>query len=111
MASSSIDEEIEKIRKWAKRYAERNGLILNPDEKELNTVLRGLARNWVRFGRRYCPCRLRTGDPKEDKKIICPCTYHQDEIAREGACHCRLFFRADPGRKEEHNKETEVTRR
>jgi ferredoxin-thioredoxin reductase catalytic subunit len=71
VSSSSINEEIEKIRTWANRYAERKGLILNPDETELNTVLRGLTRNWVRFGSRYCPCRLRGGDPKGDKKIIC----------------------------------------
>ena len=88
----SIDERMEKIRAWAQRYAEKNGWVLNPNEEELATVLRGLASNRARFGKQYCPCRLRSGDPKEDKKIICPCIYHRDEIAKDGHCHCRLFF-------------------
>ena len=97
----SIDELTKKIRAWAQRYAEKNGLVLNPNEEELNTVLRGLATNRARFGKQYCPCRLRSGDPKEDKKIICPCISHRDEITKEGSCHCRLFFRADSEESEE----------
>ena len=90
----SIDELIEKIRVWAQRYAEKNGWVLDPNEQELTTVLRGLASNRARFGKQFCPCRLRSGDPKVDKKIICPCIYHRDEIAKDGHCHCRLFFLA-----------------
>ena len=102
----SIDERIEKIRAWAQRYAKKHGLLLNPNEKELKTVLRGLATNQARFKRQYCPCRLRSGDPEKDKQIICPCSYHRDEITKEGHCHCRLFFRADSGGKEGTPHET-----
>ena len=31
------------------------------------------------------------GDAEKDKKIICPCVYHIEEIDREGECHCQLF--------------------
>jgi ferredoxin-thioredoxin reductase catalytic subunit len=55
--------------------------------------LRGLARNKVRVGAAYCPCRLRSGDPEKDRIIICPCIYHEKEIEEQGACHCRLFFK------------------
>jgi len=67
--------------------------VLNRDETQLSAVIRGLARNLTRHGERYCPCRLRSGKPEEDQKIICPCIYHQDEIADDGSCHCNLFFK------------------
>ncbi len=83
---------------WAEEYARENGWILNPDRKTLEAVVRGLARNEERFGARYCPCRLRSGDPDRDRAIICPCAYHRDEIEREGHCHCRLYYRENaPG--------------
>lgn len=91
----SIEELITKITAWAHKYAEKNGWVLNPDEQERTTVLHGLASNRAQFGVQYCPCRLRSGDPEKDKKIICPCIYHRDEIAKDGHCHCRLFFGKD----------------
>jgi len=30
---------------------------------------------------------------KEDKKKICPCVWHKDEIREMGHCHCMLFMR------------------
>ncbi|WOX58695.1 ferredoxin-thioredoxin reductase catalytic domain-containing protein [Methanoculleus receptaculi] len=72
-----------------------------PDVRVRNAVIRGLARNQLRYGRRYCPCRIRKGVPEEDAKIACPCVYHLDEIAGEGKCHCNLFFRKDAVGREE----------
>ncbi len=92
---SAIGELIEKISTWAHRYAEKNGWVLNPDDEERAGLLKGLAANRLRFGKQYCPCRIKSGDPETDKKIICPCIYHRDEIAKDGHCHCRLFFRKD----------------
>ncbi|RQD81124.1 MAG: ferredoxin:thioredoxin reductase [Methanocalculus sp. MSAO_Arc2] len=81
------------IRDWAERYARKMGWILNPDAKQLDAVIRGLARKLTRHGERYCPCRIMTKDPDIDEKIICPCIHHIDEIEKEGKCHCNLFFR------------------
>lgn len=89
--SAADEKEIERIRKWAKEYARKHGYKLNPNEKQLNTVLRGLARIKGRTGEQYCPCRVRSGDKEKDKIIICPCIYHVDEITKEGHCHCNLF--------------------
>jgi len=86
------DEILSEIAAWVEEYAAENGWVLNPDTRQLNTVLRGLTRNTIRFGFRYCPCRLRSGDPGKDREIICPCVYHRDEIEAEGNCHCNLFF-------------------
>jgi len=84
---------IASIKKWAQAYAASEGWYLNEKDKQLDAVLKGLARNTVRLGEQYCPCRMRTGDVEKDKEIICPCIYHEDELKNDGNCHCRLFFR------------------
>ncbi|MDD1653775.1 MAG: ferredoxin:thioredoxin reductase [Methanomicrobiales archaeon] len=87
------DQEAEEaMLRWARKYAKEKGWMLNPDRDKLRVVIRGLARNRKRFGEQYCPCRIRSGDAEKDRAIICPCAYHEDEVAREGQCHCRLYF-------------------
>lgn len=85
----------DEIREWAQEYARKNGWVLNPDKKVLDAVIRGLARNEKKFGERYCPCRIRSGEKEKDTAIICPCIYHKDEIAKDGHCHCQLYYRKD----------------
>ena len=62
-----------------------------PDEKTVERVANGIFENEKKFGKKYCPCRRVTGDAKNDEKIICPCIYHKDEIAKDGRCFCGLF--------------------
>ena len=38
---------------WAGNYAKKHHWILNPDEKKLGVVIRGLARNKKKFGEQY----------------------------------------------------------
>ncbi len=91
-------EKHEKIKKdtytWTARYAQKQGYVLNPDEEMLDLVVDGIAKNKATHGKNFCPCRIITGDEIEDKKIICPCIYHKQEIDELGACHCGLFFKA-----------------
>jgi ferredoxin-thioredoxin reductase catalytic subunit len=82
----------QEILSWVRKYAEEKGLALNMDNRQLTAVIRGLARNRLKHGERYCPCRIRSGDPEKDRLIICPCAYHEEEIEGEGHCHCNLFF-------------------
>ena len=91
MKEENTDEK--DMLKWANAYADKHGWALNPDEKQIAIVIRGLVRNTTKFGHRYCPCRLRSGDEEKDRAIECPCVYHKDEIANEGSCHCKLFFK------------------
>lgn len=77
----------------AQKFAAERGLHLNPDEKQLAAVIRGLARNRLRWGEQYCPCRIRTRDPEKDRQIICPCEFQEEEISVQGCCHCRLFYK------------------
>jgi ferredoxin-thioredoxin reductase catalytic chain len=90
--TDTAKEEAEML-KWAKDYAQKQGWVLNTDTKQLGTVIRGLVRNKNKFGRPYCPCRLRSGDEEKDRAIECPCVYHEDEVANQGSCHCRLYFK------------------
>lgn len=83
----------EEVHAWTSRYADKAGYMLNPDEEMRELVLEGIAKNKDTHGKNYCPCRIVTGDEIEDKKIICPCIYHKDEIESDGSCHCDLFFR------------------
>lgn len=86
----------EEMRAWARDEAQNAGLRLNPDERQRGTVIKGLVRARERFGERYCPCRIRSGDPEKDAAIICPCVHRDEEIAESGQCHCHLFFAPEP---------------
>jgi ferredoxin-thioredoxin reductase catalytic subunit len=86
-----VDAQAEKIKEWAKRYAEKKGIQVNPDKQQFDEVVKGLAARQEKFGKRYCPCRIITGNAEEDKKIICPCIYHEEELKEHGTCHCKLF--------------------
>ncbi|NOZ22746.1 MAG: ferredoxin:thioredoxin reductase [Planctomycetes bacterium] len=95
----SESEEIEKIkaelRQRYERYVERAGLRLNPDKEQVDATLAGLAMRKLKFGKFYCPCKVVTGDPAKDKRIICPCADHKKEIEENGICTCRLFLSKD----------------
>jgi ferredoxin-thioredoxin reductase catalytic subunit len=57
------DEPVDEIRAWAKQYAREHNLVLNPDERVRVAVIRGLARNQIRYGGRCCLWRIRKGMP------------------------------------------------
>jgi len=84
-------ERIEWLMKKYEEYAKENGFRINSNRKVAETIVRRLLENEEKFGFRYCPCRRTNGDPHEDRKIICPCVFHKDEIKKQGKCHCMLF--------------------
>ena len=79
------------LKKVSERYAESQNFKLNLDKKITESIIRGLLANEKKFGYRYCPCRAVTGNEEMDRKIICPCVFHKDEIKRMGHCLCGLF--------------------
>jgi len=86
-------ENIEEIIKKYEDYSTQDGFKLNENRKIVMGIINGLLDREKKFGERYCPCRRITGDKEEDKKIICPCIYHKDEIKKDGHCHCNLFVK------------------
>ena len=89
--TKQTNEEIE-LRKKLQAYADSQGYKLNPNEKALTGIIRGLLRNKQFKGDIYCPCRIVTGNKEEDKKIVCPCIYHKQEIKDMQHCKCTLFW-------------------
>jgi ferredoxin-thioredoxin reductase catalytic chain len=51
-------EDLEKIRRFAERYAEKTGTTFHPDPEVTDAVIRGLARHRAELGRPLCPCRF-----------------------------------------------------
>lgn len=88
----NLSETEQEILSSLKDYANKKGFALNSDEETLAKVVKGLAMLKDKKGEFYCPCRLTTGNKDIDKNIICPCIYHEKEIAEQGSCHCKLFF-------------------
>ncbi|MDD5145781.1 MAG: ferredoxin-thioredoxin reductase catalytic domain-containing protein [Candidatus Pacebacteria bacterium] len=79
--------------KKCEEYAKGKGFKLNPNRKIVEGITKGLLEREKKFGKKYCPCRRVTGDKEEDKKLICPCFFHEKEIKEEGRCYCGLFVR------------------
>jgi ferredoxin-thioredoxin reductase catalytic chain len=72
------------------------GYKFNTDDEFVGMVLDGVLEVLAQTGDVYCPCRIRTGEPKEDVTIICPCIpFHRDEFAGMRKCWCGLFIRTD----------------
>lgn len=97
MENTKDQKELEeiKIRTMLNDYVAHSPYTLNPDTKIVDRVVKGLVMRKIKFGHAYCPCRLVMGDFEKDKKIICPCVYHVEEIERDGECHCNLFVSAN----------------
>jgi len=81
----------ERVERMVRAHVGRGRYALNSDAATVEHVLAGLARNLVRHGRWYCPCRKVSGDPERDRRNICPCPQHHEDIAREGVCECGIF--------------------
>jgi len=77
-------------------FVERLGYRFNTDEEWVRITLESELGILDDAGDIYCPCRIRTGDPKEDVKIVCPCIpFHLDQFSALRKCWCGLFIRTD----------------
>lgn len=84
------------LKKYMGPFAERLGYKFNTETDFVDEVLASELEILERDGDVYCPCRIRTGEPKEDLKIVCPCIpFYRDQFAALGKCWCGLFIRTD----------------
>jgi ferredoxin-thioredoxin reductase catalytic subunit len=81
--------------KWVKGIAKKQNLIINPDKETVGRVIKGLSKNKEKYGRPYCPCRVRSGNDEIDRDIECPCKYLRSEIISMGRCTCRLYYKEE----------------
>jgi ferredoxin-thioredoxin reductase catalytic subunit len=91
----NFEEKKKELENTYQKYADEKGFLLQPDKKILDSILTGLLKKEEKFGYKFCPCRAIKGDPEVDKKIICPCIYHEDEIKNDGQCTCFLFIKKE----------------
>lgn len=82
----------EELLEFSKKYAEKQGLKINPNSAIVDRLLTGLLKKEEEFGKRYCPCFAGEGGPE---KRVCPCVPSKEEIEKQGYCHCTLFMKKD----------------
>ena len=88
------EEEVKEV--WRKFADNNEDFILNPDEKLVNMVAKGVLENEKKYGLKLCPCRLRDGKRETDLQLICPCNFKAQEVwTKEGRCWCGLFIKKD----------------
>jgi len=87
--------EKEKLIKKLEEHAAEKGIKFNPNQTVVDSIVDRLLVREKELGEQYCPCRMPSGNREEDKKIICPCVFHLDEIREDGHCHCLLFVKGD----------------
>lgn len=77
-------------------FAERLGYKFNTETDFVDEVLESELEILDRDGDVYCPCRIRSGNAKEDAAIVCPCIpFYRDEFAAIKKCWCGLFILHD----------------
>lgn len=84
-------EQVDQLYEKLKREQGAAGYHLNPDEGFAKDLVRGLIVNEGRYGYQSCPCRLASGDPDDDRDIVCPCDYRDPDLTDHDACYCGLY--------------------
>ena len=69
------------------KHADMLSRILGLNVEVNPKVLKLVINSFYKYGKPYCPCRLR-----KTTENICPCIYHVEEILNNGRCKCGLFY-------------------
>jgi len=73
-------------------FTNEKDFTLNPDNKRVQAIIKGLLINEKNHGLRLCPCRIREGTRERDLALICPCNFKtQDNWNTKNECWCGLF--------------------
>ncbi len=87
---------IEDLKAYMGPFVAHLGYVFNDDTEFVDEVLSSEIQILAETGDVYCPCRVRTGDPKEDLKVVCPCIpFYADQFAKLRKCWCGLFVLYD----------------
>ena len=82
---------IEKLYEMLKKIQEPKGFFFSTDREHVFELFEALLLNKERYGYMCCPCRLASGDRDNDKDIICPCEYRDEDVKEFGSCYCNLY--------------------
>ena len=86
---------LRRVRKFVATYVAKGQYELYPEPEVVENVVQGLADNLVAHGRMYCPCADVEASKAKGSSMVCPCTPHHADIARQGYCDCALFASAN----------------
>ncbi|HLC55731.1 MAG TPA: ferredoxin-thioredoxin reductase catalytic domain-containing protein [Candidatus Nanoarchaeia archaeon] len=75
---------------------DRLGYKWNNDKEHVDFLMKAEVDIEEKEGEAYCPCKIHTGEPKIDDKIICPCIpFHKEEFDLNKKCWCGLFIKKE----------------
>ena len=99
MNSEEFKDENEKTLKFVEKVVSAKKWGFNEDKEIVDTVIMGLTRNKLLYGKRFCPCFMVEevdGKFKSTDDRICPCKPAiQEEIPNNGMCHCGIFVKKE----------------
>ncbi len=79
---------------WKEITGRNNGFKLNPNEEIVRALAKGVLNNEIKYGLKFCPCRIRTKNRDKDLKLICPCNFKSQKNWQEKEeCWCSLFVK------------------
>ena len=81
----------EELYEMLKKVQEPKGYYFSNDKDRVMELMDALLENKERYGYMCCPCRLSSGDRKQDADIICPCAYREEDVKEFGSCYCNLY--------------------
>jgi len=87
---------LERVEAFVRRYVTRGPYGLYPEPGQVAVTIAGLAENLAVHGKMYCPCVPIEQAKAAGHELVCPCTPHHADIARQGHCDCALFAKRPP---------------
>ena len=93
-------KDIKRQDKWIKKYIIQKNYDINPNKMISTNLKIWLSEMEGIYGKRLCPCFDPSGGKENDKAMLCPCKYIDDEIEEYGTCHCALFGKKGLSEKE-----------
>ena len=87
----SLAEQAVKLHATLKALQEPKGYYFNKDTELVMDLLEQLLAVKGKEGYMRCPCRIGNGKYEQDKDIICPCVYREEDVKEFGSCFCGLY--------------------
>ncbi len=88
---SNLPSKAEDLYNMLKPLQEAKGYQFNADHDMTLDLLDALLETRAHYGYMTCPCRLANGTREDDKDIICPCVYREEDVKEFGSCYCSLY--------------------
>lgn len=86
--SSPYEQNLKRL----SEIADKNDLVLNPDEERVQKVVGLMAGNYEQVQEWICPCKQTQKPSEKGKDKTCPCNEWMSEINELGHCYCKLFY-------------------